>query len=43
MKDAGLLKDLKKRLIGRASDAEMTDHLGYERHSLEGHGSGNLC
>lgn len=41
LKDAGLLKDLKKRLIERALDAEMTDHLGYEKHSPEGHGSGN--
>jgi putative transposase len=41
LKDAGLLQDLKKRLIERALDAEMTDHLGYERHSPEGHGSGN--
>ncbi len=41
LKDAGLLKELKKRLIESALDAEMTDHLGYERHSPEGHGSGN--
>ena len=41
LKDAGLLKDLKKRLIERALNAEMTDHLGYDKHSAEGHGSGN--
>lgn len=41
LKDSGLLKDLKKRLIERALDAEITDHLGYGKHSPEGHGSGN--
>ena len=37
----GLLSELKKRLIERALEAEMTDHLGYEKHAPEGRGSGN--
>lgn len=37
----GLLKQLQKRLVERALQAEMTDHLGYEPHAPEGHGSGN--
>ncbi len=41
LKDGSLLKDLKKRLIEAALEAEMTDHLGYEKHSAEGHNSGN--
>lgn len=41
MKDGGLLKELQKRVIERALDAEMTDHLGYEKHSPEGDNSGN--
>ncbi len=39
--ESGLLKDLKKRLIETALDAEMTEHLGYEKNSTEGNGSGN--
>ena len=41
LKDSGLLKELKKRLVEAALEAEMTEHLGYEKHSLEGHGTGN--
>lgn len=41
LRDGGLLKELKKRLIETALEAEMTDHLGYEKHSPEGNGSGN--
>jgi putative transposase len=41
LKDGGLLKELQKRFIERALEAEMTDHLGYEKHSLEGENSGN--
>jgi hypothetical protein len=41
LKDSGLLKELKKRLVEAALDAEMTDHLGYEKHSPDGHGTGN--
>lgn len=41
LSDAGALKEMKKRLIERALEAEMTEHLGYEKHSLDGHGTGN--
>ena len=41
LKDSGLLKELKKRLVETALDAELTDHRGYEKHSPDGHGSGN--
>lgn len=41
LNDAGLLMELKKRLIETALDAEMTDHLGYEKHSPDGRGTGN--
>lgn len=41
LKDSGLLKELKKRLVETALDAELTDHLGYEKHSPDGHGTGN--
>ena len=37
----GLLKQLTKRLVERALEAEMTHHLGYESHALEGRVSGN--
>jgi len=37
----GLLKELTKRLIERAMQAEMTTHLGYEKHATVGHNSGN--
>ena len=37
----GLLKRLTGALVGRALQAEMTEHLGYEPHAPEGHGSGN--
>ena len=37
----GLLKQLTKAIVERALQAELTTHLGYERHSPEGHGSGN--
>ena len=41
LKDGNVLKDLKKRLVETALEAEMTDHLGYEKHSPDGRGSGN--
>ena len=41
IKDGSVLKDLKKRLVEAALEAEMTDHLGYEKHSPDGHGTGN--
>jgi putative transposase len=37
----GLFKELKKRLMERLLEAEMTHHLGYEKHSSEGINSGN--
>lgn len=37
----GLLKQLTKRVLERAMQAEMTDHLGYEKHSQDGNNSGN--
>ena len=37
----GLVKQLTKRLVGRASRAELTEHLGYAPHAPEGRGSGN--
>jgi len=37
----GLLKELTKAVLERALEAEMTDHLGYEKHDPAGHHSGN--
>ena len=37
----GLLKQLTKALLERALQAEMTSHLGYEKHDPAGHHSGN--
>jgi len=37
----GLLKQLTKALVERALAAELTTHLGYERHAAEGRLSGN--
>src|SRR6201997_3567419 len=37
----GLLKELTKAILERALEAEMTDHLGYERHARAGHRRGN--
>ena len=37
----GLLKQLTKRLLERAMAAEMTEHVGYERHEAGGRNSGN--
>jgi putative transposase len=37
----GLLKQLTKSLLERAMNAELTHHLGYEKHEPEGRGSGN--
>jgi putative transposase len=37
----GVLKQLTKRLVERALEAEMTTHLGYARHAPEGRNSGN--
>lgn len=37
----GLLKQLTKALVERAMEAELTHHLGYEKHDPVGYGSGN--
>ena len=37
----GLLKQMTKALLERAMQAEMTDHLGYEKHDRAGSNSGN--
>src|SRR6202165_4571315 len=37
----GLLKQLTKALLERAMQAEMAEHLGYEKHDRAGHNSGN--
>ena len=37
----GLIKQLTGKILQRALDAEMTEHLGYEKHSPSGDNSGN--
>ena len=37
----GLLKELTARLVERVLEAELTDHLGYEKHNPAGRNSGN--
>jgi len=37
----GLLKQLTKQLLERAMAAELTEHVGYEKHDRVGHNSGN--
>jgi putative transposase len=37
----GLLKQLTKALLERAMQAEITSHLGYEKHDVAGYNSGN--
>jgi putative transposase len=39
--DDGLLTALVRRVLQTGLDVELTDHLGYERHAVEGRGSGN--
>lgn len=39
--EGGLLKQLTKRLLERAMAAEMTEHVGYEKHEAAGRNSGN--
>lgn len=39
--DEGVLKQLTKRLVERALQGEMTEHLGYEKHASEGRDRGN--
>ena len=37
----GLLKQLTKAILERVMQAELTHHLGYEKHSLAGYNTGN--
>jgi putative transposase len=37
----GLLKNLTKRLMERLLEAEMSNHLGYMKHAIEGNNTGN--
>ncbi|NII11648.1 transposase, partial [Oleiagrimonas sp. C23AA] len=37
----GLLKELTKRLVERALDTEMTEHLGHDKHQSVGNAKGN--
>ena len=39
--DGGFLPELVKRVLEAGLAAELTDHLGYEKHDRAGHGSGN--
>jgi len=39
--ETGLLKQLTKALMERALGAELTEHLGYEKHDPAGYNSGN--
>jgi putative transposase len=41
MQEGGLLRELFKRVAERALDAEMSAHLGYEKHAVVGRGTGN--
>jgi len=41
VRESGLLKHLTKTLLERATDAEFTNHLGYEKHDRAGNNSGN--
>src|SRR5881392_4468476 len=41
MGENGLLKQLTKAILERALQAELTDHLGFEKHDPVGHHSGN--
>jgi putative transposase len=39
--EGGFVPELVKRVLEAGLQAELTDHLGYERHDRAGHGSGN--
>lgn len=39
--DGGILQQLTKALVERALEGELTNHLGYEKHSAEGDNTGN--
>ena len=38
---SGVLKQLTKSVLETALDAEMTEHLGYDKHDPAGRGGGN--
>ena len=40
--EQGLLKRFSKAILERALGAELTDHLGYEKHDPAGYGSGKI-
>jgi putative transposase len=40
-RENGLLKQLTKAVLERAMQAEITEHLGYQKHDPVGHNSGN--
>ena len=39
--EGGLLTEVTRAVLERALEAEMTEHLGYEKHGPAGRGSGN--
>jgi putative transposase len=39
--ESGLVRELTKRLVERALEGEMSSHLGYERHAVEGRNGSN--
>jgi acetaldehyde dehydrogenase (acetylating) len=39
--EGGVLTDLMRRVLQRGLEVEMTEHVGYEPHAVEGRGSGN--
>jgi putative transposase len=39
--EGGFLPELVKRVLEAGLQAELSGHLGYEKHDREGHGSGN--
>ena len=41
LEKGGLVDQLKKRLVERVLNAELTHHLGYDPHEVAGRGSGN--
>jgi hypothetical protein len=41
LKSGGLVDELTKRLVERALEGELTDHLGYGKHAPEGRNRGN--
>ena len=41
LREGSMLGELVKAVLERALEAELTAHLGYERHDLAGRGSGN--